>query len=856
MTPRIAPTTADLSSFYSLEEETDTFPSAKNLHQLLPAPNLPGGPTSFQPPPYNNCNDRQHWDNVVLKYKQQTEQLEQVLRKNAQQEQAYEQLKQRLQDHQLPPRNLAIDYDRMMPQQNQLEQHPQNHTLAALKDERDKVIADNKRLHIKINLLIKREQELMDILGIRNLEYTTQRRELEKNKEHVAAIKKKECHLQAETTERMNQIITNAREREAAMNKQNEDLYNQLTKEQTLERTLERTIDELTQILDEDLTPQLAHEQRIRYQLETQLAKYVNKIDEMKQNESSQIRELEAQLRDSHTGAIGNQQIDTQHGGARDENHGERPAQYNPLPYPTHMREPPIPPVNRNLFYDNANTTPRPTHTRDISVPPIDGNHYYEPDLNLEEDPNASTLPGPLGYERQNPRFDRQSADVRSHHEEIEELNEDLSKLNADANLILEERQDGVMKSFRKTMYQEYNKLKDDSRRKKHTFQHEVRRCLSEADSEEAINNNTVIRNKRLLQEAGDLLSQLDCIIKSRGLNLTPTHHAEDSRIEYPTFSGQNLPLVGDFLEELEGLLIDSGVPVSGRGSVLAQSLKGHAKHILSNSSLETYPGFDSQAEILRGHFGEAGTQMDLVLRLHKSHGAIPSSHNLGQPMSSIYNVVKSHMTLLKAASSLHSQYTNGTLAENPITGSYLNTLEQFLPRTKREAICDAIGYQTMGTMDRFSELREAFHQIQRFTSNEVAKHETDQPELKQKPNHPQLAITGDGQPAYPIIQLSTPGTPQNDVSPPSIQLPLPQTQPRHTQPMSKTKTKTFPFCTLCHRHHPPGQCPPQPPDQTYGSAPSKPMSSPSVPTMSMATASTTYDDIRQTAILNGLYYL
>ena len=213
-------------------------------------------------------------------------------------------------------------------------------------------------------------------------------------------------------------------------------------------------------------------------------------------------------------------------------------------------------------------------------------------------------------------------------------------------------------------------------------------------------------------------------------------------------------------------------------------------------------------------------------------------------------------MTLLKAASSLHTQYTNGTLVENPITGSYLNALEQFLPRTKREAICDAIGYRTMGTADRFRMLCEAYHQIQRFASNEVAKHETDQPELKQKPKHPHFAITDDGQPAYPTVQLSTPtpGTPQDDVSPPSIQLPLPQTQPRHTRPMSKTKT--FHFCTLCHRHHPPGQCPPQPPNQTYGSALSKPMSSPSAPTMSMATASTTYDDIKQQAIINGLYYL
>ena len=185
MTPRIAPT-----FFYSLEEETDSLP---NLHQLPPAPNLPVGPTHFQPPaktPSNNVNHRQHWENVLLKYEQQTEI---ALQKNLQQEQAYQQLKQQMQDTQRPHPNFAINYDGMMPQQNQLEQHPPNHTLAALKDERDKVIADNKRLTNKIDLLITREQDLMGILGTRNVDNKTQRQEIEKIKENLSSMKENEC---------------------------------------------------------------------------------------------------------------------------------------------------------------------------------------------------------------------------------------------------------------------------------------------------------------------------------------------------------------------------------------------------------------------------------------------------------------------------------------------------------------------------------------------------------------------------------------------------------------------------------------------------------------------------------------
>ena len=910
----IKPTLSDLSSFYSPEEEMNELPSsdARSPPQPLFAPYLPGNLTDPQPPDQGqeqalgpgrenfplipfvpnpilltrpvirpstpeafhydetpndqsiDDNFRHQWDdvvaNIILKAEQQKGQLEIALQKNIQQEQAYQQLKQRMQDIQRPHPNLAIRNDEVMSQQKQLDQQNQVRMLATLKDDRDKVITDNTQLNNRVNHLLTREQELLGILGTRNIENKTQRQELEKIKENISSMKENECHLQAETTERMNQIITNAREREASMNKQNEDLYNQLTKEQTLRHNSEnhlqtetterinqiitnardreaslnkkiedletlrhnseRTLEELTQRMDQ-YRNQLTQEQRIRYQLESQVTAYTNKISDMTRNENTQISDLKTQLRNYQFEASQSRQANVPLERVRTDHHKERSTQRRPIP----------------------------CHTRigDSFMTPRDWDQDNEHQFDSEESTNTFTPLGPPEGERRNSRHIRLSADARSHLEEIDEFNEDISKMISEAKSTLDEHQDGAMKEFRRTMSQEYNKLKDNSRRTKYAFKREVRRRLSEIDSEEAINNHTLIHNTQLLQEAGDLLARLESIIKSRGLNLSATHHAKDSRIEYPTFSGQNLPLVGDFLEELEGLLIQSGVPVSGRGAVLAQSVKGHAKNILSNSSLERNPSFESQAEILRGHFGEAGTQMDLVLRLHKSHGAIPSSHDLGQPMSSIYNIVKSHMTLLKAASSLHTQYTNGTLAENPITGSYLNALEQFLPRTKRETICDAMGYRTMNTADRFKKMREAYHQIQHFASTEVAKHgyDSDQVESKRKPKHPHLAITGDGQihpPGTQITDASSQGPPQFHGSPPSIQLPLPQVRPNPPKPIgsiqcfkcgqlghyanSCTSANPFPFCTLCHRTHQPGQCPPRPPIQPPGPTPPRPASS------------------------------
>ena len=335
-------------------------------------------------------------------------------------------------------------------------------------------------------------------------------------------------------------------------------------------------------------------------------------------------------------------------------------------------------------------------------------NPHKPPDTFTDMDTNHTK-------ERTTPGSAHMITDLRSELERIEEFNEDITKLICKADLILTERQDGAMKSFWRNMSQEYNMLKDESRQSKRQFKIEVRRTFPEDQAEDMIHENPSInRNNCLLKDAGDQLSQLDRIIKSRGLDLSPTITTKETNIKYPIFDGESLPLIHEFLSESESLLIQAGIPVSGRGVVLARSVKGRAKFILRHSFIEKNPSFNDQARILRDHFGESGSQMLMIEKWHRKYGPIPMSHDVTQSMSPAYENVTKHITLIKAAKSLQVDKRN---MDNPITHHYLDLLEKFLPRDKREMLCDARGHKTLGTEERFKQLQDAYKKIQVFSS-------------------------------------------------------------------------------------------------------------------------------------------
>ena len=416
------------------------------------------------------------------------------------------------------------------------------------------------------------------------------------------------------------------------------------------------------------------------------------------------------------------------------------------------------------------------------------------------------------------------NAALKSYLEDIDELNTDIQELISNGDSILAEKQDGAIKELKRTITTDFSKLKDQSRKIRSAFRLEARRRLSDEVAEEVIQNSIMETNLQLTQEASEVIRDVNSWIKERGLDLLQTSVGKETKIVWPTFTGQNLPLVGDFLTELEELMIRAGTPVSDRGAVLNQHVGGQAKSIVKDATHERNPSFKHLAGILRAHFGQPGTQIDLLQRLHQKHGAIPSVNDLSVSMIDIYNIVKNHITLLKAASSLHQQHLAGEIKENPLSGSYVNAIENYLPREDVKQLTSIPDYHLMETQHRFCKIYEAFKNIQHFASTQIAKHGYDNPiEPKRRTKHPLFVAANP-----PIASSSANSTakippPIFSASPPTVPLPLPPATTRNSNIQcfrckgmghyanSCPSKPTLINCSKCSAQHAPGPCPLKP---------------------------------------------
>ena len=228
--------------------------------------------------------------------------------------------------------------------------------------------------------------------------------------------------------------------------------------------------------------------------------------------------------------------------------------------------------------------------------------------------------------------------DLKTESEVLEEFNDDLSLLISKAGLILTECQDEALRESQRNLQDEMKKVKEASRQSRYKFKVKARGMFSEDEAESLIHeNHSVIRNHNLLNVAEEQMNQIDKLIKAKGLNLYPA--SERTRLEYPVFDGESLPLIGKFLTEMETLLIKAGIPVSQRGMILTKSVKGRAKFILRYSFIEKNASFNDQARVLREHFGDPSTQILLIGKWHNKHGPIPMSYDETTSMSTTYDV-------------------------------------------------------------------------------------------------------------------------------------------------------------------------------------------------------------------------
>ena len=332
--------------------------------------------------------------------------------------------------------------------------------------------------------------------------------------------------------------------------------------------------------------------------------------------------------------------------------------------------------------------------------------------------------------------------------EELEELSSTIDKLNQATEKVIRNGHDGKVKSHRGTMSTKFERLSELSRRCRNRFKREARSRLGLVRANELINGQSLTRNLTLVAEMEKLLEQLDERIEARGLDLIQTGTAPDIKTVWPTFTGSDLPLVHSFLAEIMTLMVEGGVPVSRRGTILGLSIKGEARTILTNHDfVSRNPSFESQAAVLKDHFGQAGSQISLLTRLHQAQGKIPAVGDENQPVFRIYDAVKGHLKLLRAAKDLQERFDRGEIPENPISSCYLNTVEDFLPRDSVNKLTDVEGYtSTLSTQARFKLIVSSFKSLQTWSSFMIARHGINrtesEPKKKNRPPQTTLVAT------------------------------------------------------------------------------------------------------------------
>ena len=329
--------------------------------------------------------------------------------------------------------------------------------------------------------------------------------------------------------------------------------------------------------------------------------------------------------------------------------------------------------------------------------------------------------------------------------EELEELSSTIDKLNQVTKKVIRNGHDGKVKSHRSTMSMKFERFSELSRRCRNRFKKEARTRLGLDRANELINGQSLTRNLTLVAEMEQLLEQLDERIEARGLDLIQTGTAPDIKTIWPNFTGSDLPLIHSFLTEILKLMVEAGVPVSRRGTILGQSVKGEARTILANHDfVSRNPSFESQAAVLKDHFGQAGSQISLLTRLHQNQGKIPAVGDENQPVFRIYNAVKGHLKLLRAAKDLQEKFDQGEIPENPISSCYLNTVEDFLPRDSVNKLTDIEGYtSTLSTQARFKLIISSFKSLQTWSSFMIARHGINgtENEPKRKTRAPQTTL-------------------------------------------------------------------------------------------------------------------
>ena len=297
--------------------------------------------------------------------------------------------------------------------------------------------------------------------------------------------------------------------------------------------------------------------------------------------------------------------------------------------------------------------------------------------------------------------------------ENLMEFNGDIEKLLKEANKILNKGIDSSIKNFRVNLHEEIQKISGLSRKSRNSIKIQARNHLPLLQAENIIRHPILTANVELLKEAKSALHSYHEQIEERGLNLT---RKDSSSVSWPTFCGESLPLVHEYLQSLERLMVETGIPMSERGNIIMKTTSGRARHILAICKSNLNTSYQELSDILTKNFGSTEKQMKIIQHKHISCGRIPNIYDNVQPPEILHMVARDHLIIFEATESLYKRYLAKDVIENPMSGKYIQLLENHLPRNAMMDLADQGYLETMNHHQRFRSLKEAYKRIEGFS--------------------------------------------------------------------------------------------------------------------------------------------
>ena len=300
------------------------------------------------------------------------------------------------------------------------------------------------------------------------------------------------------------------------------------------------------------------------------------------------------------------------------------------------------------------------------------------------------------------------SSSIIGYMEYFTEENTELNQLCENIGQSLRSNSTGDLCSSRSRFKSEFDRINSTCKKTRSNFGRFIRSYLPYDVQKNYLNHPTVAENVGLLKETKQAMNTLDKEIKEEGLE---NIRKDPNSVNWPEFSGENLPLLNDFLRTFEELANQVGIQKSEKGQMLMKKIKGSAKYLLSLSQTSLNPTYSELKDILTSNFGSTEKQMEIIERRQLQYGQLPNIHLTNKNTEELYQMARNHLILIEVSERL-SQSKN--TEETPLTCRHIKHLENLLPRTVKENLA-VEGFNSLDNQGKFQEVKKAFQQKEYF---------------------------------------------------------------------------------------------------------------------------------------------